>query len=68
MNTEIKYLLDIHKISPPPTVQTEEEVVEYLLDKLELLKRKQILARGILCDNDQYTHTIVDYNQISLLS
>lgn len=68
MNNEIKYLLELHSISPPPTVQTEEEVVEYLLDKLEVVKGKQRLARGLLCDDNQYVHTIVDSSQGKLLS
>lgn len=35
MNSEIKALLTLHGLTPPPKVISEEEVVEWLLDLVE---------------------------------
>lgn len=68
MNEEIKHLLNSHNISPPHTVQTEEEVVEYLLELNSKLEARLNLIKGV-ADGGESTHKlIIDTYQYRLVS
>ena len=48
MNNEIKTLLSIYERKPPHTVQTDEEVVEWLLEELKERDNTISFVRGVL--------------------
>lgn len=64
MNEEIKYLLQSNNLKPPHSVQTEEEVVEWLIDMYKdmraMIEYIEITTRLKLKP--------VDYQQQNLLS
>lgn len=68
MNEEIKYLLNYYNISPPPTVQTEEEVVEYVLELYSDLQKRVELIQGIAERSGKVDQLIVESSQYRLVS
>ena len=52
MNSEIKALLALHDLSPPPKVITEEEVLEWLLDQLQDCKDRLAMVKMFASGDD----------------
>lgn len=63
MNKDTKHLLNLKGISPPSSVQTERDVIEYLLECNEDLQLT-LSTIGILSNSNRYKS--VNINQATL--